>query len=133
MQEHLINEGGDPVFRGVRGAITIQENTEQGVLQATDRLFKQLISENEIEPDQVASVFISVTDDITTEAFPAKAMRTREGWEYVPVMCMKEIEVKGALEKCIRVMMHINTDKGQREIKHVYLEGATVLRPDLQR
>lgn len=121
------------MFRGVRGAITIQEVTEQEVLQATERLFKQLISENKIEAEQVASVFISVTDDITTEAFPARAMRTMEGWEYVPVMCMKEIKVKGALEKCIRVMMHINTEKSQREIHHVYLEGAVVLRPDLKR
>lgn len=119
------------MLRGVRGAITIKENSEQEVLSATERLCKQMVVENAIVPEQVASVFISVTDDILTEAFPAKAMRTMEGWEYVPVMCMKEIHVKGALEKCIRIMMHINTDKGQQEIRHVYLEGAIVLRPDL--
>ena len=118
------------MFRGVRGAITVKENNEQVIFQATDRLFKKIIQDNQIEPDQVASVFISVTDDIT-EAFPAKVLRSMEGWSYVPVMCMKEITVRSALEKCIRVMMHINTSKSQQEINHVYLEDAVTLRPDL--
>ena len=118
------------MFRGVRGAITVKENNEQVIFQATERLFKKIIQDNQIEPDQVASVFISVTDDIT-EAFPAKVLRSMEGWSYVPVMCMKEITVRSALEKCIRVMMHINTSKSQQEINHVYLEDAVKLRPDL--
>lgn len=117
-------------FRGVRGAITINENTELEILQATDRLLRKMIQENEIIPEQVASVFISVTDDITN-AFPAKAMRTIEGWSFVPVMCMKEITVDSALQKCIRIMMHINTTKSQQEINHIYLEEAVSLRPDL--
>ena len=118
------------MFRGVRGAITVKENNEQVIFQATDRLFKKIIHENQIEPEQVASVFISVTDDIT-EAFPAKVLRSMEGWSYVPVMCMKEITVRSALDKCIRVMMHINTSKSQQDIHHVYLEDAVTLRPDL--
>ena len=118
------------MFRGVRGAITVNENNEQVIFQATDRLFKKIIQDNQIEPEQVASVFISVTDDIT-EAFPAKVLRSMEGWGYVPVMCMKEITVRSALEKCIRVMMHINTTKSQQEINHIYLEDAVSLRPDL--
>lgn len=118
------------VFRGVRGAITVQENTEKEIMQATDRVLRKIIEDNELLPEQVASVFISVTDDIT-EVFPAKALRAIEGWNYVPVMCMKEITVQSALKKCIRVMMHINTDKSQQEIVHVYLEDAVALRPDL--
>jgi chorismate mutase len=118
------------MFRGVRGAITVKENNEEVIFQATDRLFKKIIHDNQIEPEQVASVFISVTDDIT-EAFPAKVLRSMEGWSYVPVMCMKEITVRSALDKCIRVMMHINTSKSQQEINHVYLEDAVTLRPDL--
>ena len=69
------------MFRGVRGAITVKENNEQVIFQATDRLFKKIIHDNQIEPEQVASVFISVTDDIT-EAFPAKVIRSMEGWSY---------------------------------------------------
>jgi chorismate mutase len=118
------------MFRGVRGAITVKENNEEVIFQATDQLFKKIIHDNQIEPEQVASVFISVTDDIT-EAFPAKVLRSMEGWSYVPVICMKEITVRSALEKCIRVMMHINTSKSQQEINHVYLEDAVTLRPDL--
>ncbi|KAA9026122.1 chorismate mutase [Niallia endozanthoxylica] len=118
------------MIRGVRGAITIQENSEKEIIQATDRLLHKMIDENQIMPEYVASVFISVTDDIT-DAFPAKVLRSLEGWSYVPVMCMKEISVSNALEKCIRVMMHVNTAKSQQEINHVYLEDAVVLRPDL--
>ncbi|WP_338470087.1 chorismate mutase [Niallia sp. XMNu-256] len=116
--------------RGVRGAITIKEDTEIAVLQETDRLLREMIKANKIDPEQVASVFISVTDDITN-AFPARAMRAIDGWSYVPVMCMKEMAVPHALQKCIRVMMHINTTKRQREIEHIYLEEAVTLRPDL--
>lgn len=118
------------LFRGVRGAITIKENTEEEILQATDKLLRQMIEVNQIEPELVASVFISVTDDIT-EVFPARAMRSIEGWGLVPVMCMKEASIQSALQKCIRVMMHINTTKNQLEIVHVYLEDAVKLRPDL--
>jgi len=118
------------VIRGVRGAITVQVNTEKEIMQATDRLLHSMIVENEIAPEDVASVFISVTDDIT-EAFPAKVLRSLDGWSYVPVMCMKEITVSNALEKCIRVMIHVNTGKSQQEINHIYLENAVVLRPDL--
>jgi len=123
-------EGGISVIRGVRGAITVQENSEKEIMQATDRLLHKMIDENKITPESVASVFISVTDDIT-DAFPAKVLRSLEGWSYVPVMCMKEISVSNALEKCIRVMMHVNTAKSQQEINHIYLEDAVVLRPDL--
>lgn len=117
-------------FRGVRGAITIKENTEEEIIQATDRLLRKMIDENDIDPELVASVFISVTDDITA-TFPARAMRAIKGWDLVPVMCMKEASVRSALTNCIRVMMHINTNRNQQEIVHVYLEDAKVLRPDL--
>lgn len=118
------------MIRGVRGAITVQQNIEEQILIATERLAKQMIKENEIDPETVASVFISVTEDITA-GFPAKALRQIEGWSYVPVMCMQEIPVPSSLPKCIRIMFHVNTNAHQNEIKHIYLEGATVLRPDL--
>lgn len=122
--------GAKTVIRGVRGAITVAENSEAEIVKATEKLLKKMIEENSIEPDHVASVFISVTDDVTA-AFPAKALRLFEGWSYVPVMCMTEIPVANSLESCIRIMMHVNTEKSQEEIVHIYLEGAVVLRPDL--
>lgn len=119
------------VIRGVRGAITVQENTETEIVAATEFLLRKMIEENTIEAKSVASILISVTEDITA-AFPAKAMRLIEGWTFVPVMCMREIPVPSSLSKCIRVMMHVNTNRSQQNINHIYLKGATTLRPDLK-
>jgi chorismate mutase len=114
----------------VRGAITVDQNTEEVIISATEELFARLIEENHFQPDQVGSIFISTTEDVNA-TFPAKALRKFEGWTYVPVMCMQEIPVPNSLKMCVRVMMHVNTTKPQEEIIHVYLKGATVLRPDL--
>lgn len=119
------------MIRGVRGAITVEINEEAIILRATENLVKKMIQENNIEAENVASVFVSVTDDLTS-AFPAKVIRMLEGWAYVPVMCMKEISVPNSLEKCVRIMMHVNTEQSQKEIQHIYLEKAVQLRPDLQ-
>src|SRR4051794_9022293 len=104
------------MIRGIRGAITVERNDEQLIIKATERLLTDLITENSIEPDHVASVFISVTEDIDA-AFPAKGLRAFEGWTYVPVMCMKEIPVPGSLSLCIRVMLHVNTKIEQKSIR----------------
>ncbi|KAB7708911.1 chorismate mutase [Bacillus aerolatus] len=120
------------MIRGIRGAITVTENTEKEMIDSTDRLIREMVQQNDIQPEDVCSVFISVTDDINA-AFPAKALRRLEGWEYVPVMCMNEISVPGSLRQCIRVMMHVNTKVSQQEIHHIYLEEAVRLRPDLQK
>lgn len=116
--------------RGIRGAITVELNDKQQVLDATIELLQAIIAENGIVPEDVCSVLITVTNDLD-EAFPAKAIRETSGWELVPLMCALEVPVKGSLEKCIRFMLLINTDKGQADIKHVYLGRASVLRPDL--
>ncbi|MFS0635628.1 chorismate mutase [Mesobacillus foraminis] len=118
------------MIRGIRGAITVKENVEEEIVPATERLMREIIKQNGISPETVASVFVSVTEELTA-AFPAKALRQIEGWAYVPVMCMQEVPVPGSLPKCIRVMFHADTEICQEDIKHVYLEGATVLRPDL--
>jgi len=118
------------MIRGVRGAITVDCNSEDVIISATEELLKQLIEGNNILPEQVASVFISTTEDLNA-AFPARALRKFSGWTYVPVMCMRELEVPNALPMCVRVMLHVNTAVSQEEIVHVYLGGAAVLRPDL--
>lgn len=118
------------MIRGVRGAITVSSNEEREVILGAERLLKEMIASNQIAPDEVASIFISATDDVDA-VFPAKALRNLEGWTYVPVMCMKELSVTGSLPMCIRVMIHFNTEKKQEEIRHIYLEGAASLRPDL--
>ncbi|WP_079509551.1 chorismate mutase [Mesobacillus jeotgali] len=118
------------MIRGVRGAITVSKNDENEITLAAERLLRDMIDSNQIVPDDVASIFISATDDVDA-AFPAKALRNLEGWTYVPVMCMKELAIPGSLQMCIRAMIHVNTQKKQDEIRHVYLEGAVGLRPDL--
>lgn len=119
------------MIRGVRGATTVGENSEEEILSATEELVAKMIEENHILPDSVASVFISTTEDISA-TFPAKVLRKFEGWTYVPVMCMREMHVPNSLKLCIRIMIHMNSGKSQEEIFHVYLRGAKVLRPDLE-
>lgn len=118
------------MIRGVRGATTVEQDTEADVVVAVEKLMAEMIVANQIEPEMVASVFVSATDDICS-VFPAKALRSMNGWKYVPVTCMAEISVENALKLCIRVMLHLNTTKSQAEIQHIYQAGAKVLRPDL--
>lgn len=118
------------MIRGVRGAITISKNEASEILQETRRLILQMAKENGIKPDEVASVIISTTTDISA-AFPAKAVRTIDGWTYVPVMCTHEMDVPGSMPLCIRIMMHINTKLAQDKIQHIYMNDAVKLRPDL--
>lgn len=118
------------MIRGIRGATTVESDTEMEVISAVEKLMAEIIQVNEVDPDMVASVFFSATEEIRS-VFPAKALRKFEGWTYVPVTCMKEIPVSNSLPFCIRVMIHVNTTKSQKEIQHVYQAGAAVLRPDL--
>ncbi|ALS27772.1 chorismate mutase [Paenibacillus cisolokensis] len=118
--------------RGIRGAITVEANEERPILDATAELVERIVAENGISPEDIGCVFITVTDDLDS-AFPARAIRQMAGWELVPLMCALEVPVKGSLEKCIRLMVLVNTDKSQDQIRHVYLGGARVLRPDLSK
>jgi len=115
--------------RGVRGATTIENNTRDDVLQATQQLLALIIRRNQIIADDVASATFTVTSDVNAE-FPALAAR-QLGWREVPLLCGYEIEVPRSLKMCIRVMLHWNTDKSQQEIEHVYIRDAVKLRPDL--
>ncbi len=116
--------------RGVRGAITVESDTESEIIDATEQLLREMEASNLIVAEEVASVWITTTEDLKS-TFPAKALRRLKGWSLVPVMCSREIPVYGSLPKCIRVMVHVNTTLGQEEIHHIYLGGATILRPDL--
>lgn len=116
--------------RGIRAAATVEANDAEQINEVTLQMVEQLVTENNITPDDIVSVFVTLTNDLD-EVFPAKAIRQVEGWQLVPLMCSLEVPVKGSLEKCIRLMVLVNTDKAQHEIKHIYLGGARALRPDL--
>lgn len=117
------------MVRGVRGAITIPQDTPEEIDKATCELLTALIQKNDFAPEDIASAHFTVTPDITS-AFPARSARMM-GWTQVPLMCSQEIPVPGALPRCIRVLLHVNTDKPQSDIKHVYLGEAADLRKDL--
>lgn len=116
--------------RGVRGATTVNRNEENQIILETRKVLEEMIKKNEIEPESISHVFISATKDLNA-TFPAKALRELRGFTYVPVMCMSEIDVPGALPLCIRIMMVVSTDKEQKDMHHVFHNKAVKLRPDL--
>lgn len=116
------------VCRGVRGATTIATDDRELVLKATRELLALMIRLNGIRSEDVASAIFTTTPDIVS-VFPATAAR-QLGWLDVPLMCAHEMSVPGSLGRCIRILLHWNTDKPQQEIQHVYLHEARNLRPD---
>ena len=116
-------------MQGIRGAITVQRNEKNEIFAAVQRLLQAMVAENHIELEDIGAALFSATDDITA-AFPAAAAR-QIGWEYVPLFDARQMDVENSLEKCIRVLLLVNTDPKQSQIQHVYLEKATCLRPDL--
>jgi len=117
------------MLRGIRGATTVARDEPALILDATERLLRTIVDRNRFVPEDVGSALFTVTPDLVSE-FPAAAAR-RMGWTLVPLLNFTEIGVPGRLQRCIRVMVHVNTELRQDEIVHVYLEGAVVLRPDL--
>ena len=115
--------------RGVRGATTVSRNNKEDILAATHELLGVMLEINEIDTEDIASAWITTTPDLFAE-FPAVAARLM-GWTNVPLMQSHEMAVPGMLPMCIRVLLHLNTEKGQRDIHHVYLREASRLRPDL--
>ena len=115
--------------RGVRGAITVTENTADEIISATRILLEKIVEVNGIEEEDVASAIFTSTQELTA-AFPAKAARDM-GWRQVALIGAQEIAATNGIPMCIRVLIHWNTDKPLNDIKHVYMRGAEVLREDL--
>ena len=113
----------------LRGATTCDENTKEEVDTKTQTLVEAMLERNAIAHDDIVSIIFTATDDITA-MFPATAARAM-GLGDVPLLCARELDVKGGTPLVIRVLMHMNTDKARRDLHHVYLEGARTLRDDL--
>lgn len=114
--------------RGIRGATTATANTPEAILEATRELLLLLIDANDLDSADIASVIFTTTPDLNAE-FPALAAR-QLGWHDVALLCGHEMDVPGALSRCIRILIHWNTPKSQTEIKHLYIKGAHNLRPE---
>lgn len=115
--------------RAIRGATTASENTREAIIGATLELLGEIEEKNDLKRADAISIIFTITSDLTA-VFPAAAAREM-GLTFVPLLDMAAPEIDGSLEKCIRIMIHINTDKTKEEINHVYLRGAKILRPDL--
>jgi chorismate mutase len=106
----------------------VEQNTPEDILSGTREVLQALIAANGIGVEDVASVFLSASPDLTAE-FPALAVREL-GWLETAVLCTHEMQVPHGLERCVRVLLHWNTERTLGEIEHVYLKSAVKLRPD---
>ncbi len=118
-----------PAVRALRGATTIDHDDRAHVFERVNALLDALLERNDVRHDDLISVLFTATDDIHS-VFPAEAAR-KSGLGDVPLICAREIDVDGATPRCIRVMIHLSTDRARHELHHVYLEGARNLRDDL--
>ncbi|HAN45193.1 MAG TPA: chorismate mutase [Cyanobacteria bacterium UBA8156] len=119
--------------RGIRGATTAEANTYGAIRAAVLELMSELEARNpSLDPHEVASATFSVTPDLDA-VFPAQIARSRPNWEIVPFVDVQHFAVSGSLPRCIRVLLHVNMLVPQQDIRHVYLRGASELRPDLVR
>ncbi|QDT38335.1 chorismate mutase [Stratiformator vulcanicus] len=117
-------------MRGIRGATTVERDDAGEILEATTELLTEILEKNGISQfDAIVSAIFTTTTDLTA-TFPAEAARAM-GMNQVPLLCAAEIAVPNAMPRCIRVLLHVETDRQQAEIVHVYLGEAKRLRPDM--
>lgn len=116
-------------LRALRGATTVDEDTREAIHAAVIELLEEMCARNEVRHDDVVSVLFTATDDLHA-AFPAAGAR-EVGFGDVPLLCARELDIAGATPRCIRVLMHLESDRQRSELRHVYLRGAVGLRDDL--
>lgn len=113
----------------IRGAITVNKNTKEDIIKYTKKLLIEIIKQNNINKSDVISILFSATKDLN-KAYPAIAAREL-GFNNCGLMCFQEMDVEGSLNKCIRILVFLQSNIKQSDIKHIYLEKASILRPDL--
>ena len=116
-------------LRAVRGAIQVERDEREEVLEASAEMVRAVLERNGLTPDDLVSVVFTATPDLTSE-FPAYAAR-QMGIVDVPLLCATEIAVPGAMPRVLRLLAHVETDLPRSEVRHVYLRGAAALRTDL--
>ena len=115
--------------RAVRGATTVDADTPEVIKERVVALLEQVLEQNGLAEDDIISILFTATEDIVS-TFPATAARSM-GLGAVPLICARELSITGSVPRCIRVMLHVETERSRNEIHHVYLEGAKGLRDDL--
>ena len=114
--------------RGIRGATVAADNTREAILDATRELLLAMIAANDIDVEDVASAWFTTSPDLNAE-YPALAARAL-GWFAAALLCAHEMAVPHGLQRCVRILIHLNTDRPAHAIKHIYLGEAASLRPD---
>ncbi|MBR5912872.1 MAG: chorismate mutase [Selenomonadaceae bacterium] len=117
-------------LRGLRGAITVEENTQKEIWAAAQALVTNLFSANQIRFEEIGAIIFSSTKDLTA-AFPTAGVRQLPAFQYLPLFDTVEVDVEGSLPMCIRVLILADIDKNLNEVCHVYLGEAKKLRPDI--
>ena len=116
----------------IRGATTVSFNTKEDILNETATLINKIIINNNLESDDIISMCFTMTKDLDA-IYPAVAVRENLELVDIPLLNFEEKYIVGSLEKCIRVMIYINSNKNKSDIKHIYLNKAEILRPDLSK
>jgi chorismate mutase len=115
--------------RAIRGAVQIETNERDAILEGTAELVTEVLTRNDLTTDDVISVLFTATPDLVAE-FPALAAR-KIGFHDVPLICASEIAVPGAMPRVVRLLAHVETERPRSQIQHVYLRGAAALRLDI--
>ncbi len=118
-----------PAVRALRGATTVDADSPEQINERVGALIKEMLARNDVDKDDLISIVFTATDDVTS-MFPAAAARA-VGLGDVPLLCARELAVVGGTPRCIRVLMHLTTERSRAELRHVYLAGAEGLRDDL--
>jgi len=113
----------------IRGAVPVECNRAEEIIDATRELLERIVDVNGIDPEEIVSVTFSATEDLDAIA-PARAARDM-GWMYIPLLCVREMPTQGGMARVVRVMMYVNGDRIPSDVRHVYLGEAQALRPDL--
>jgi chorismate mutase len=116
--------------RALRGATTLDADSREQMLERVPALLREMLERNGLSTDDLVSVLLTATDDLHS-MFPAEAARAIGNLDDVPLMCARELSVDGAMERCVRILAHVETDLARRDVRHVYLERARALRGDL--
>ena len=117
-------------MRGIRGAITVENDDEESIWQAGETLISEIMQRNQLRSEDIGAIIFSMTDDLQA-AFPTTGVRRLSGFEFVPLFDARQCAIDGSLPKCIRALVLADIAIPQREIRHVYMKGAAKLRPDL--
>lgn len=113
----------------LRGAISVESNSEEAISKATKKLMNKVMEENNIDKSDLVSIITSATDDLD-KVYPGKAIR-EIGYNLTPILCLQEMKVENSSGKMIRLLLHVMGDRDNKNLNHQYLKKARKLRPDL--